>query len=165
MKKSLKPTNDDNQRDVKKLKNWYAKTYEKLLKAKGSKDFISKCLAYKIEPKFATAPKNCKTFFSKRQIKKAQIFKLQSELEKKKKEITNLTSTLSHIYARLKKILSLTNLSSELSFLTSKIKNKLEVGNKKRNQKLENLKNKENIKKVEIQNLTNIPIPSEILEI
>ena len=165
MKKCLNPQFDDNQRDAKKLKNWYAKTYEKLLKAKGSRDFISECLAYEIQPKFATAPKNVQTFFSKRQVKQAQKFKLQSELENKKKEIIYLTSTLSHIHARLKKFLSPTKLSFELSLLTSKIKTKLKIGTNKRNQKLENLKNKENIQKVQIANLTNIEIPSEILRI
>ena len=64
MKKCLKPKKMKiHQRDEKKLTNWYAKTYEKLQKAKGSQRFISECLANNIEPKFATAPKICKTFF------------------------------------------------------------------------------------------------------
>ena len=34
MKKKSQPNKDDYQRDAKKLKNWYAKTYEKLIQFK-----------------------------------------------------------------------------------------------------------------------------------
>ena len=102
---------------------------------------------------------------SRIQIRNAQKIKLESELKNKVKEISELTSTLSHIYSKLKHIFSPTDLSFELSLLTCKIKKKLEIPDKKREQKLNKLKNNGKIQKVDVVNLSKIKIPAEIQSI
>ena len=90
----------------KKLINWYAKTFEKLLKAKGSRNFLSDCQANEVHPTFCNTPLSSQPFFSKRAIRTAKNQKLHKELENKNSLIIDLSSTLTYIYNLLKPILS-----------------------------------------------------------
>ena len=113
--------------------------FEKLQKAKGSRNFLKQCQASEVKPTFCNVPTQSKAFFSKRQIRSAETQKLQKELEQKNTLIIELSSTLSYIYTLLKPLYTSIELSQTLTNLTTQIKHKLKIPDLKRSRKLKNL--------------------------